>query len=266
MAADLADMARSKKSSPASTASCISAASRSKARGTPSTRPISSAATICSRRPTAPASSAWYSPPPIMRSVSIRATRRIGVDVTTHPDSRYGVSKAFGEALGALYADKHGLRVTCLRIGNFGDAPLDKRRLAIWLKPDDLVQLIRIGLEHRDIHFEIFYGVSDNADSLVGQQQCAAFWLQTVRQGRGIPRPGDGGAGEIAARSRRRPLSGRDLLQRRIRRRQTRLMAVRGHSKTNRGRYGPGPLRPYPKSAISRSYAPRRGGRAASRA
>jgi uronate dehydrogenase len=91
--------------------------------------------------------------------------KRIGVDVTTRPDSRYGVSKAFGEALGALYADKHGLRVTCLRIGNFGDAPLDKRRLAIWLKPEDMVQLIRIGLEHRDIHFEIFYGVSDNADS-----------------------------------------------------------------------------------------------------
>jgi uronate dehydrogenase len=91
--------------------------------------------------------------------------KTIGVDVTTRPDSRYGVSKAFGEALGALYADKHGLRVTCLRIGNFGDVPIDKRRLAIWLKPEDLVQLIRIGLEHRDIHFEIFYGVSDNADS-----------------------------------------------------------------------------------------------------
>jgi uronate dehydrogenase len=75
--------------------------------------------------------------------------KTIGVDVTTRPDSRYGVSKAFGEALGALYADKHGLRVTCLRIGNFGDAPIDKRRLAIWLKPEDMVQLIRIGLERR---------------------------------------------------------------------------------------------------------------------
>ena len=92
-------------------------------------------------------------------------TKRIGVDVTVRPDSRYGVSKAFGEALGALYADKHGLRVTCLRIGNVGDAPVDQRRLAIWLKPEDLVQLIRIGLEHRDIHFEIFYGASDNADA-----------------------------------------------------------------------------------------------------
>jgi uronate dehydrogenase len=91
--------------------------------------------------------------------------QRIGVNVTLRPDSRYGVSKAFGEALGALYADKHGLRVTCLRIGNVGDAPLDKRRLSIWLKPEDLVQLIRIGLEHPDIRFEIFYGASDNADA-----------------------------------------------------------------------------------------------------
>jgi uronate dehydrogenase len=88
--------------------------------------------------------------------------RKIGVDVTVRPDSRYGVSKAFGEAVGALYADKHGLRVTCIRIGNVGDKPLDKRRLSIWIKPEDLAQLIRIGLEHPDIRFEIFYGASDN--------------------------------------------------------------------------------------------------------
>lgn len=90
---------------------------------------------------------------------------RIGTDVTTRPDSRYGVSKAFGEALGALYADKHGMKVTCLRIGNFGEMPLDHRRLSIWLKPEDLVQLCRIGLEHPDIHFEILYGASDNERS-----------------------------------------------------------------------------------------------------
>ncbi|OAF11308.1 NAD-dependent epimerase/dehydratase family protein [Bradyrhizobium neotropicale] len=87
---------------------------------------------------------------------------KIGTDVTPRPDGRYGVSKVFGEAVGALYADKHGLKVTCLRIGNFGEMPLDHRRLAIWLKPEDLVQLCRIGLEHPDIHFEIFYGASLN--------------------------------------------------------------------------------------------------------
>jgi uronate dehydrogenase len=87
---------------------------------------------------------------------------RIGPDVTARPDGRYGVSKVFGEAVGALYADKHGMKVTCIRIGNFGDAPLDHRRLSIWLKPEDLVQLCRIGLEHPDIHFEVVYGASYN--------------------------------------------------------------------------------------------------------
>jgi uronate dehydrogenase len=93
--------------------------------------------------------------------------RRIGTDVTVRPDSRYGVSKAFGEALGAMYSDKHGLAVTCLRIGNVGPRPIDVRRLSIWIAPEDLVQLIGIGLEHPDIRFEILYGASDNA---------AAWW------------------------------------------------------------------------------------------
>ena len=88
--------------------------------------------------------------------------RRIGTDVTLRPDTRYGVSKAFGEALAALYAYKHGLRVTCLRIGNVAERPVDLRRMSIWLHPEDLVQLIRIGLEHPDIGYEIFYGASDN--------------------------------------------------------------------------------------------------------
>lgn len=87
---------------------------------------------------------------------------RIGTEASVRPDSRYGVSKAFGEAIGALYADKHGLKVLCLRIGNVGDKPLDQRRLSIWLKPEDLVQLIRIGLEHPDLRYEIFYGASFN--------------------------------------------------------------------------------------------------------
>ncbi len=91
--------------------------------------------------------------------------RKIGVDEPVRPDSRYGVSKAFGEALGAMYAYKHGLRVTSLRIGNVDDRPVDKRRLSIWLKPEDLVQLIRIGLEHPDIRYEVMYGCSDNEGS-----------------------------------------------------------------------------------------------------
>jgi uronate dehydrogenase len=102
-------------------------------------------------------------------------SQRIGVEGRVKPDSRYGVSKAFGEALGSLYADKHGLRVTCLRIGNIADAPADERRLSIWIKPEDLAQLVRIGLEHPEIHFEIFYGVSDNAASFWDNSRAQKF-------------------------------------------------------------------------------------------
>ncbi|MCP5152069.1 MAG: NAD(P)-dependent oxidoreductase [Chromatiales bacterium] len=87
----------------------------------------------------------------------------IGADVTVRPDSRYGLSKVFGEALGALYADKYGRRVLCIRIGNVAEQPVDVRRLAIWVSPRDLTQLVVIGLEHPDLHYEIVYGMSDNA-------------------------------------------------------------------------------------------------------
>ncbi|XWN34487.1 MAG: NAD(P)-dependent oxidoreductase [Devosia sp.] len=88
--------------------------------------------------------------------------RRIGVDQAVRPDGFYGVSKAFGEALGSLYADKHGMRVMSIRIGNIAERPADHRRLSIWQHPDDLMQLIVIGLEHPDIHHAIVYGASHN--------------------------------------------------------------------------------------------------------
>ena len=78
------------------------------------------------------------------------------------PDSRYGVSKAFGEALGALYAYKYGLQVLAIRIGNVNPEPVDKRRLAIWISPRDIAQLVSIGIDHPEIKFEIVYGISDN--------------------------------------------------------------------------------------------------------
>jgi uronate dehydrogenase len=85
--------------------------------------------------------------------------------VVPRPDSRYGVSKAFSEALASLYSDKHGIGFLLTRIGNFGEKPIDKRRLAIWISPRDYTQLVRIGLEHPDIRYEIVYGVSNNRRS-----------------------------------------------------------------------------------------------------
>ena len=81
------------------------------------------------------------------------------------PDSRYGLSKVFGEQLGSLYADKYGMEVFCMRIGNVNVAPADKRRLSIWISPRDLAQLVGVGIDHPDIRFEIVYGVSGNTRS-----------------------------------------------------------------------------------------------------
>jgi uronate dehydrogenase len=81
------------------------------------------------------------------------------------PDGRYGVSKVFGEALGSLYADKYGMEVFCMRIGNVNTAPIDKRRLSLLFTPRDMAQLVAIGIEHPDIRFEIVYGVSGNERS-----------------------------------------------------------------------------------------------------
>ena len=78
------------------------------------------------------------------------------------PDSRYGVSKVFGEALGSLYADKYGMEMFMMRIGNVNATPIDKRRLSILFTPRDLAQLVTIGIEHPDIRFEIVYGISRN--------------------------------------------------------------------------------------------------------
>ena len=85
--------------------------------------------------------------------------------VYPRPDSRYGVSKVFGEALGSLYAHKYGMEVVCVRIGNVNPRPMDKRRLSIWLSPRDLAQLVSIAIDRPDIRFEIVYGVSGNRRS-----------------------------------------------------------------------------------------------------
>jgi len=81
------------------------------------------------------------------------------------PDSRYGVSKVFGEALASLYADKYGMEMFCMRIGNVNAVPIDMRRLSLLFTPRDLAQLVTIGIEHPDIRFEIVYGVSKNKRS-----------------------------------------------------------------------------------------------------
>jgi uronate dehydrogenase len=91
-----------------------------------------------------------------------RRARFIDGTVVPRPDGPYGVSKVFGEAVGRLFADKHGLTVACLRIGAFRDKPADRRQMHVWLSPRDAVQLVGRCIDAPDYHFIVVYGVSNN--------------------------------------------------------------------------------------------------------
>jgi uronate dehydrogenase len=86
---------------------------------------------------------------------------RIGPEAPIRPDTYYGVSKAFGEALGRLYAEKWGVSVVCIRIGTCIERPLDRRHLSTWLSPRDAVALFGSALDS-PVQFSIVYGISAN--------------------------------------------------------------------------------------------------------
>ena len=107
--------------------------------------------------------------------------RTFGADIEPWPDSAYGASKLFGEALGRWYADAHGLSVICLRLGWVWEGPdaefmarppeqqltdemrrFRRRSRAIWLSQRDCGRLFRAGLAAEGIGWAVVYGTSDN--------------------------------------------------------------------------------------------------------
>jgi uronate dehydrogenase len=79
------------------------------------------------------------------------------------PDGLYGASKAYGEALGRMYADRFGLEVISVRIGSMtGGEPTEPRQLCTWLSPGDAVRLFAACLTARDVGYAVVYGASAN--------------------------------------------------------------------------------------------------------
>ncbi|WP_240740484.1 NAD(P)-dependent oxidoreductase [Microbacterium sp. PI-1] len=78
------------------------------------------------------------------------------------PDTFYGVSKAFGEALASLYHDKWGVESVLVRIGTFRPEPEDRRQLALWLSWRDGVELFRCAIESAPVGCAVVYGCSAN--------------------------------------------------------------------------------------------------------
>jgi uronate dehydrogenase len=63
-------------------------------------------------------------------------------DCALKPDGYYGLSKAYGELMGGLYRDKHGVESVFLRIGSCFPEPTDARMLATWLSYGDMTRLV----------------------------------------------------------------------------------------------------------------------------
>jgi uronate dehydrogenase len=83
-------------------------------------------------------------------------------DVPIAPDSHYGVSKAYGEALGRYYSDRYGMRVAVLRIGTFEERPPNPRALSTWISPGDMVRLVHACLTAPGLTYAPVWGVSAN--------------------------------------------------------------------------------------------------------
>lgn len=99
-------------------------------------------------------------------------TQCIDASVTPRPDSFYGVSKVFGEAMAQYYWDKFGLESVSLRIGSCFPKPTDRRMLSTWLSYPDLVHLIECCLDAPRVEHTVVYGVSNN-DSLLWDNRMA---------------------------------------------------------------------------------------------
>lgn len=91
----------------------------------------------------------------------------VAEDDPVHPGDLYGVTKAFGEALGSFVASTEQLSFVALRIGAFQhpraiDAPDNGWMLQDYTAPTDLYRLIDAVIDAEPLRFEIYNAVSGN--------------------------------------------------------------------------------------------------------
>lgn len=90
-------------------------------------------------------------------------TRQLHTQVPLRPDTLYGATKAWAETLAQLYWDRHGIETVSLRIGSATPAPQNRRMLATWISPGDLLRLVVAALTAPAVGHHIVYGMSASA-------------------------------------------------------------------------------------------------------
>lgn len=90
------------------------------------------------------------------------------------PDGWYGISKIWGEAAMAYYADAYGLSTTSLRIGNTSDAVADERRTHMWMSYSDMAGLMAACLKRNDGRHQAFFATTECAQPYFDNSGVAA--------------------------------------------------------------------------------------------
>lgn len=103
-----------------------------------------------------------------------RQDEHVGASAPLRPDSLYGVSKCFGEALARMYFEKFGQETAIVRIGSCFEKPKNHRMLATWMSYDDFEALIDRVFTAPLLGCPIIFGASDN-DRGLWDNSAAAF-------------------------------------------------------------------------------------------
>jgi uronate dehydrogenase len=94
---------------------------------------------------------------------------KLDADCAFRPDGYYGLSKAYGELMGRLYWDKHGVENVNLRIGSCFPEPVEARMLSTWLSYADLVRLVVAAVTAPRSGHCVIWACSDNPASFWGK-------------------------------------------------------------------------------------------------
>ena len=92
-------------------------------------------------------------------------TETLDADCAFRPDGFYGLSKAYGELMGRLYWDKHGVENVNVRIGSCFPEPVDARMLSTWISYGDLARMMERCILAERVGHAVIWGAGANPAS-----------------------------------------------------------------------------------------------------
>lgn len=94
---------------------------------------------------------------------------RLDLDCAFRPDGFYGLSKAYGELMGRMYWDKHGVENVNVRIGSCFPKPVNRRMLSTWLSYADLARMMKAIIAAQRVGHAVIWGASRNPETYWGK-------------------------------------------------------------------------------------------------